>query len=188
MQQFKKELNDQFKNTIIAENIANGYFKCIEDTLINNHFYIKKNIGEVVKYRIVNSKYRIMAETLVFKSNLLKELNESNEHQIEKYKTTDKKSMKNNSKILNLLAMFNIIQYDMYGGENPEIFIRINDPERIRAIAEGDITYNNMIVQKAAEKHERDGKVLKKFILELKSDQERWDYIESYFLGKDVLE
>ena len=129
-----------------------------------------------------------MAETLVFKSNLLKELNESNEHQIEKYKTTDKKSMKNNSKILNLLAMFNIIQYDMYGGENPEIFIRINDPERIRAIAEGDITYNNMIVQKAAEKHERDGKVLKKFILELKSDQERWDYIESYFLGKDVLE
>lgn len=96
--------------------------------------------------------------------------------------------MKNNSRILNLLAMFNIIQYDMYGGENPEIFIRINDPERIRAIAEGDITYKNMIVERAAEKHERDIKVLKKFILELKNDQERWDYIERYFLGKDVLE
>lgn len=188
LQQFKKELNEQFKNTIIAENIANGYFKCIENSLLNNHFYTRKNVGDTVKYRIVNSNYRIMAESLVFKSSLLKELNEIDDHGVIKYKSTEKNVMKNNSRILNLLAMFNIIQYDMYGGENPEIFIRINDPERIRAIAEGDITYKNMIVERAAEKHERDIKVLKKFILELKNDQERWDYIERYFLGKDVLE
>ena len=84
--------------------------------------------------------------------------------------------------------MFNMIQYDMYGGENPEIFIRINDPERIRSIAEGEIKYNNKIVERASEKHTRDIKVLRKFILELKEDDERWDYIEEYFLGKNVIE
>ena len=188
MQEFKKELNDQFKNTIIAENIANGYFKCLENQLLIKSFYTTKNVGETVKYRIVSSSYRTLAETLIFKSGLLKELNECKEHCIVKYKSIEKESMKKNSRILNLLSMFNMIQYDMYGGENPEIFIRINDPERIRSIAEGEIKYNNQIVQRASEKHARDIKVLRKFILELEKDDERWEYIERYFLGKDVLE
>ena len=188
MQEFKKELNDQFKNTIIAENIANGYFKCLENQLLIKSFYTTKNVEETVKYRIVSSSYRTLAETLIFKSGLLKELNECKEHCIVKYKSIEKESMKKNSRILNLLSMFNMIQYDMYGGENPEIFIRINDPERIRSIAEGEIKYNNQIVQRASEKHARDIKVLRKFILELEKDDERWEYIERYFLGKDVLE
>ena len=83
--------------------------------------------------------------------------------------------------------MFDIIQYDMYGGQNPEIFIRINDPARIKAIAEKSIVYKNNIVKKAIEKHDRDIEILEKFILELNTDEERWDYIEDYFLGKDVL-
>ena len=95
--------------------------------------------------------------------------------------------MKSITKVLTLLSMFNIIQYDMYGGQNPEIFIRINDPARIKAIAEKSITYKNNIVKKAIEKHSRDCEVLEKFILKLNTDEERWDYIEDYFLGKDVL-
>ena len=83
--------------------------------------------------------------------------------------------------------MFDIIQYDMYGGQNPEIFIRINDPARIKAIAEKSIVYKNNIVKKAIEKHDRDIEILEKFIMELNTDVERWNYIEDYFLGKDVL-
>ena len=83
--------------------------------------------------------------------------------------------------------MFDIIQYDMYGGQNPEIFIRINDPARIKAIAEKSIVYKNNIVKKAIEKHNRDIEILEKFIMELNTDEERWNYIEDYFLGKDVL-
>lgn len=75
----------------------------------------------------------------------------------------------------------------MYGGENPEIFIRINDPSRIEAIAKEKIRYENKIVKKATEKHKRDRAIIEKFIKELKTDEERWDYIERYFLGDDVL-
>ena len=43
-------------------------------------------------------------------------------------------------------------------------------------------------MEKAKDKHERDVQnFLKKFILELKSKEERWNFIEDYFLGKDVL-
>lgn len=188
LQQFKKELNDQFKNSVIAENVANGYFKCIESSVLTRPFYTRKNVGETVKYRIINSSYRPMAEALIYKSQLLNELNPLKTNNVIKYKSSDKNVVRNSSRILNMLTMFNIIQYDMYGGENPEIFIRINDPARIRAIADGEIEYENRIVEKAAEKQRRDIAVLRKFILDLKTDKERWEYIENYFLGKDVLQ
>ncbi len=189
--QFKQKLNDVFKNTVISDNIANGYFRCIEDNennIYSRPFYVTKTIGDIVKYRIVNTSFRQKSEALIYKSQIIKELNNLNTNKIEKYKTTDRDKMKNITRVLNLLSMFNIIQYDMYGGQNPEIFIRINDPARIKAIAENSIEYKNNIVKKAVEKHDRDCEVLRKFIVELNNDEERWNYIEDYFLGKDVLE
>ena len=190
MIQFKQKLNEVFKNSVISENIANGYFRCIEDnenSIYSRPFYVTKTIGDIVKYRIVNSSYRQKAETLIYKSQIIKELNNIKANKVEKYKTADREKMKSITKVLTLLSMFNIIQYDMYGGQNPEIFIRINDPARIKAIAEKTITYKNNIVKKAVEKHNRDCEVLEKFILELNTNEERWNYIEDYFLGKDVL-
>ena len=190
MVQFKQKLNQVFKNSVIAENIANGYFRCIEDnenSFYSKPFYITKRIGDVIKYRIVNTSYRQKAETLIYKSQIIKELNNLNVNKIEKYKTSDRDKLKNITKALTLLSMFDIIQYDMYGGQNPEIFIRINDPARIKAIAEKSIVYKNNIVKKAIEKHDRDIEILEKFIMELNTDEERWNYIEDYFLGEDVL-
>ena len=190
MVQFKQKLNEIFKNSVISENIANGYFRCIEtgdNNIYSRPFYVKKTIGDTVRYRIVNTSYRQKAETLILKSQIIKELNCIKENKVEKYKTADRDKMKNITKVLNLLSMFNIIQYDMYGGQNPEIFIRINDPARINAIAEKSIIYKNNIVKKANEKHNRDIEVLEKFIVDLNTDEERWNYIEDYFLGKDVL-
>lgn len=190
MMQFKQKLNQVFKNSVISENIANGYFSCIEDkenSIYSGPFYVTKTIGDIVKYRIVNSSYRQKAETLIYKSQIIRELNNIKLNKVEKYKTADREKMKSITKVLTLLSMFNIIQYDMYGGQNPEIFIRINDPARIKAIAEKTITYKNNIVKKAIEKHNRDCEVFEKFILDLNTDEERWDYIENYFLGKDVL-
>lgn len=187
MQQFQKELKEQFKDSTIAENVANGYFKCISDPLMGKSFYTTKMVGDIVKYKIVNSNYRMQAESLIYKSTLLKELDEIKKSATILYKSANKEIKKKFSKILNLLSMFNLVQYDMYGGENAEIFIRINEPERIRAIAMGDVSYTNKIVEKAAQKHKRDVLIMKKFIMDLKTDEERWNFIEEYFLGRNVL-
>ena len=50
------------------------------------------------------------------------------------YKNVDKKSIGQIIRALNILSIFNLIQYDMYGGENPEIFIRLNDPAKRQSI------------------------------------------------------
>ena len=88
---------------------------------------------------------------------------------------------------LKLLSIFDYITYEVAGGEEPEIFIRLNDPNKVRSIVLGSTFYTNNYVTKAAQKHSRDVSVLLRFFNELKTDKERWDYIENYFLGYDVL-
>lgn len=97
--------------------------------------------------------------------------------------TTDE----NSTIALKLLSVFDYITYEVLGGEEPEIFIRLNDPNKIKSIVLGDTYYSNNYVTKAKKKHDRDVEVLLHFFNGLKTDEERWDYIESYFLGYDVL-
>ena len=93
------------------------------------------------------------------------------------------------------LYMENPIKYlgyvrrdEVAGGEEPEIFIRLNDPNKVKNIVTGNMFYSNSYVTKAKQKHDRDVAVLLYFFNDLKSDKERWDYIEDYFLGANVLE
>lgn len=191
--QFRHELKEAYKDrengAVLADSVANGYLKAIEDNtaVIQNKFYARYSFGEATKYKILSSNYRNISESLIYKSPLLKQINYCDKNVITKYKSSNDSTIKPILKILNLLSLFGLAQYDIYGGMNPEIYIRINDPYRIENIVSGKIFYENNIVKEAREKHDRDIKVLKKFIYDLKSDDERWDYIEKYFLGEDVI-
>lgn len=88
---------------------------------------------------------------------------------------------------LKLLSIFDYITYEILGGQEPEIFIRLNDPNKIKGIVYGSIYYSNNYITRAKQKHDRDVSVLMHFFNDLKSDDERWNYIEDYFLGYDVL-
>ena len=89
---------------------------------------------------------------------------------------------------LKLLSIFDYITYEVAGGEEPEIFIRLNDPNKVRSIVMGNLVYSNNYVTRARQKHDRDVSILQRFIREFKTDTDRWDFIEDYFLGYDVLE
>ena len=88
---------------------------------------------------------------------------------------------------LKLLSIFDYITYEVLGGEEPEIFIRLNDPNKIKSIVMGSTYYTNNYVTRAKQKHDRDIEVLLQFFNGLKTNEERWNYIENYFLGYDVL-
>ena len=52
--QFKQKLNEVFKNSVIAENVANGYFRCIEtkeNSIYSRPFYVTKPIKQIYKQK-----------------------------------------------------------------------------------------------------------------------------------------
>ncbi len=85
--------------------------------------------------------------------------------------------------ILKLLEITDLASYDLKGGENAEIFLRVNDPEKIRRLAYSN--YKNGVLKEIKRKHKDSQELLRRFFTCPMSDEKRWDFIESYFLGRE---
>ena len=85
--------------------------------------------------------------------------------------------------ILKLLEILELASYELRGGEKAEIFIRINDPSKLRRLAEGN--YSNAILQEVVRRHRASQKLLQDFFTIDLSDDERWELIEDHFLGRE---
>lgn len=85
--------------------------------------------------------------------------------------------------VLKLMEIMDMASYDLKGGENAEIFLRINDPEKIKRLAYSN--YQNEVLREVQRKHRDSQELLRKFFTNEMSDQKRWNFIESYFLGRE---
>lgn len=135
-----------------------------------------------VEYRIMNSNYSILKNRF---SSLLYSCEPGNDTDTySTYIPILKNGKKNDLVYLAILMeIFGYATYEMLGGKNTEIFIRINDPSKLRRIA--NQKYQNFILTDIEKKKRRSQLVLKRFLSSNLEDKERWDIIESYFLGKD---
>jgi len=82
-----------------------------------------------------------------------------------------------------LVEAFNLGSYELEGGKLSQIFIRINDPYKLRRAAL-DPRYSNSLITEVEKKHDRSGEQMEAFFKSDMADEERWNYIESYFLGR----
>lgn len=84
-----------------------------------------------------------------------------------------------------ILQLFDFATYEYIGGRNPQIFVRINDPLKLKRLAEYDKPYKNNILVNIEERHKRAVKIMNSFMNNSYSNEERWNIIEYYFLGMD---
>lgn len=88
--------------------------------------------------------------------------------------------------VASILEMFNLATYELTGGKNPQIFVRINDPLKLKRLSDSP-TYRNSLLSDIENRHKRAVKIVNSFMTHDKTDKERWDIIENYFLGNDEL-
>lgn len=92
----------------------------------------------------------------------------------------------NNSPLIRLaevLNSLNLASYERKGGDNPSIFVRINNPFFLKdQVRTGN--YNNKILNSIYEKFEYSKRLFSHFFCSNMDDKERWDFIEAYFLGE----
>ncbi|WP_022754254.1 DEAD/DEAH box helicase [Butyrivibrio fibrisolvens] len=167
-----------------ARIIANSLFELVDPNMTcvkrRNNDTSMKNF-----YMLSNGNFKEYLRKSVIKAPILNKITKSSEASYSSYMDISGDEWSNIA--LKLLSIFDYISYEILGGEEPEIFIRLNDPQKIKNIVLGNAFYSNNYVTKAKQKHDRDVSVLLRFFNGLKTDEERWDYIENYFLGYDVL-
>lgn len=193
---YKEFGKSYFSKEEFAKAISKRYGKNKARIISNSLFTLVDPNGRCVKHRNADSDitevFSLSNGTLkermripIVKSLLIKSF--SNNHNASYSQYMRLESEMADTIALKLLSIFDYITYEILGGEEPEIFIRLNDPEKIRRIVTGEIKYSNNYVTRARQKHERDVRILLRFFNELHNDEERWTYIENYFLGHDLL-
>jgi len=87
--------------------------------------------------------------------------------------------------IAQLLEFFDLATFEAKGGTDPKIFIRINDPNRLRLTALDDY-YINDIASDVYTRFESSTDLMTYFFASKLTSKEKWDLVENYFLGKDL--
>lgn len=86
-------------------------------------------------------------------------------------------------RLLSFLELIGLASYEVEGSQNMEVFVRVNDPERLLGISSEK--YSNSVLTEICRRHRTAQGVMLGFMShDLTSDQ-RWDVIEDYFLGRE---
>lgn len=180
-EEFKEKIVSRYHNNSKAEIIANSYFDIVDS---NSYCIKKREIDEIVKYQVSNGTLRELGKKVLTKSDLLKELNHIDSNSFEKFYSENP----SDNNLLRLLSLLDLSSFEIEGGNNPEIFIRLNAPDKIKNIIEERVLYKNKYVELAKEKHYRSIKILDYFFRNLSScsNEDKWNFIEQYFLGKNI--
>ena len=87
-------------------------------------------------------------------------------------------------RLLAVLEIFGLASYEVRGGQNLEIFVRINDPQKIRSLSE-ERHYKNMQLAEIHRRHSDAEQMMLAFLTKKMTSKQRWDLVEDYFLGHD---
>lgn len=85
-------------------------------------------------------------------------------------------------KLSEFLNSLNLADYQRIGGDQPVIFIRINNPYYLNVLIRSK-KYENDILNSIYEKYRFSERIFTYFFTTPMTDDQRWDFIEEYFLG-----
>ena len=81
-----------------------------------------------------------------------------------------------------ILEMFDLINYNFQSGNKPEFFVRVNSESAIRKVVDNP-NYHSRTLRAISDLHYNSIKYMTYFFTELDNDNDRWNFIEDYFLG-----
>lgn len=183
--ELNKFLNDEVKAEKISKFILSSYSgRLIQPGVIEaNAFLQQRREIDGYKYRIFNNQYLASFTALTNRLNNL--FGNTDEYIVNRYVTNKESNSINYVRLGYFLEMLELGTFEIKGGENPMVFIRINDPLRIERDSNNN-NYTNTLLSKTLERHHLSNQIFDHFFLRSFSNEERWDFVEDFFLGSDV--
>jgi ATP-dependent DNA helicase RecQ len=187
--EFENKLNDYLNDKVKAEKISKFILSSYSGILVQpgviqgNAFLQQKRDIDGYKYRVFSNQYLASFSALLNKLNNL--FGNSEEFVIYRYVTNKESNSIIYVRLGYFLEMLELGTFEIKGGENPMVFIRINDPNRIERDSNNN-GYSNTLLSKTLERHHLSNQIFDHFFLRSFSNDERWDFVEDFFLGSDV--
>ena len=187
--QFYESINYYLDNQSHSEKIGQFILSSYSGRLVqpgvieNDAFLQSRRDAYGYKYRVFNNKYLASFASLI---NRLKNLfGDSSEVVATRFVTNKASNSVNYVRFGYFLEMLELGTFEIKGGENPMVFVRINDPKRIEKDATSKF-YSNTLLSKTLDRHYLSNQIFDHFFLRSFSNSERWNFIEDFFLGMDI--
>jgi RecQ family ATP-dependent DNA helicase len=180
-----KILNNSEKADKISKFILSSYSgRLIQPGVIEPNAFLqqKKNI-DGFEYRVFNNQYLASFNSLINRLNNLFQDNDSTT--VERFVTNKEINAINYVRLGYFLEMLELGTFEIKGGENPMVFVRINDPNRVERDSKNP-NYRNSLLTKTLERYSLSNEIFDHFFLRSFTNSERWEFIEDFFLGIDV--
>lgn len=178
----KKKIS--FKNTYTADLLAQSIIFILNNVPVSNLNSSKFATynSQTEKWNIQNSTYEVRIKRIVKQALSVFNL-KSNKSVM--YVPANSNSKNNNLTILlaQIVEILELADVEIRSGDSPEFFIRVNNPNAIEKVIRNKY-YQSNTVELVRKKHIESTQIMEYFFTVLKFDDERWDFIEKYFLGQ----
>jgi ATP-dependent DNA helicase RecQ len=181
------ELNNKLNNIDFSRKLTkfllsnySGRFTAMNRIEPNVFLQKKLNIDEY-SYRLINNLHSREFSDLRTKFSRIFQ----NEDKLYKRFVTNKDSISiSYIRLGYFLDILDLGTFEIKGGESPMIFLRLNDPKRIEKDSKG--YYKNILLEKTMQRHNLSNKIFDHFFMNTFTNNERWNFIEDFFLGKEI--
>ena len=183
-----RELSDKlrerlsFKNTYTPDLLAQSMIYILNN--IDTGHFVSQNFAtynsQTDKWNIQTVSYETRIKKIIRQARLSLTSN-TNALQI----SVKNKNSNKDIRILlaQIIEILELAEVNIRTGDNPEFFVRVNNSNAIEKII-NDKFYKSKTVELVKEKHDNSTRIMEYFFTQLSTKEDRWDFIEQYFLGQ----
>ena len=187
-EELEEKLGSQLTNANMREKVVKFLLATYSGRMyghnqIEDNAFLQRRLNgqQDEEYRVFNSHYRNKFASL---KKLMQRLFENVQGRVaSRYTSCNGQDLLNYIRLGSLLEILGMGTYESRGGNNPMIFIRINDPKRINQDA-ADVGYINSILANIEKRYNSSSELFDHFFLNSFKNEDRWNLIEDFFLGE----
>jgi hypothetical protein len=150
----------------------------------HGHFLGARRTGSVVQYRFSHDAFKKVRTQLQRSFQISFDGIDDDKREYTGFINIISKRSSDKLRLAYMLEVLELATYEVGGGEQAQILLRLNDPEKFASICKKK--YINDQVIEIERKHNLAMDIMTYFFQNKMTDKERWNYIENFFLGKEV--
>lgn len=147
---------------------------------IEQNAFLQRREDENVTFKVFNQSYRTIFSNM--KRILTSMFEDTDQKTVSRFFSDENDNAIIYSRLGSLVELIGMGTFECQGGDSPMVFIRLNDPERIKRDSENQY-FKNELLERTTGRHEISCEIFDHFFTSSFTSEERWNYIEDFFLG-----
>ena len=174
IERLKFHLSNKYNAEKIASFILGTYsgYMASASALEGDSFLQQRHQGNTMQYQVFSTNYEAKTTQLI---SIFSRLYESNDKQTShRFLSINEIPLKNHIRLGSLLEIMNLGTFETTGGDDPKIFLRLNDPRRIEKDSNSQ-KYENFILESVKNRHKVSCQLFEHFFTNYFSNEKRYD-------------